>query len=88
MSGFYRFGKPGEDTWAHLNTGRTKMQRCAMARFPEDNPRVSAFCSRISVALCDHLGCDRPICEDHRTRAMGKKNVDFCSIHKEDAGIV
>lgn len=86
MSGFYRFGEPGQDTVAHINTGRKgTAERCGMPRFEADNPQFGKLCGRISVALCDSPGCDIPICERHRTKHVRKANTDFCSDHKEAA---
>lgn len=83
MSGFYRLGRPGEDTIAHINTGRKSSgERCRMPRFEQDNPQWGDLCGRMSVALCDAPQCDAPICELHRTRHQSKPNVDFCSAHK------
>jgi len=84
---FYRLGTPGEDTWAHLNMGRKAgPQQCAMPAFPEDNKEIGLKCGRMSVALCDGPGCDKPICELHRIKHATKGNTDFCSDHKEMAG--
>lgn len=85
MSGFYRFGEPGEDTVAHINTGRRRTQVCAMPRFDADNPEYGEACGRMSVALCDSPGCDLPICRLHRTKHVTKANTDFCPHHKEAA---
>lgn len=80
--GFYRFGKPGEDHVAHLNFGgRRSPQQCAMPRFEKDNGELGARCGRASVALCDAPGCDKPICELHRTRHASKANTDYCPEH-------
>lgn len=84
MSGFYRFGDPGEDIIAHINTGRKSSgEKCRMPRFPQDDPKLGDICGRISVALCDAPGCDAPICKLHCTRHASKPNTDFCSDHKE-----
>lgn len=56
-----------------------------MPRFEKDNPKLGDTCGRMSVALCDHLGCDKPMCELHRTKHASKANTDFCSEHKADA---
>ncbi len=86
MSGFYRFGKPGEDTFVHLNTGRKpSVDPCVMRRFDEDNPRNGSRCGRMSVALCDEPGCDKPICDLHRTKHPTRVNTDFCEFHKDSA---
>lgn len=89
MSGFYRYGAPGEDTVAHINTGRRASgAKCVMPRFEKDNPRFGEICGRMSVALCDAPKCDVPICELHRTKHQTKHNTDFCPDHaamaKED----
>lgn len=82
MSGFYRWGEPGEDTVAHLNTGRKASgEKCAMPRFEKDNPNYGELCGRRSVALCDAPGCDKPICQLHRTKHANKPNTDYCSEH-------
>ena len=84
MSGFYRYGTPGQDTVAHINTGRRSSgERCRMPRFPEDNPQFGDVCGRMSVALCDAVGCDKPICELHRTKHPTKPNTDFCPDHSQ-----
>lgn len=81
---FYRYGVPGSDHMAHLNFGRKAGPKaCQEARFPEDDHRVGPMCSRPSTALCDAPGCDKPICELHRTRHATNANTDFCSEHKE-----
>lgn len=83
MSGFYRIGNPGEDTVAHINTGRRPSgARCAMPRFEKDSPQWGDLCGRISVALCDAPQCDLPMCELHRTRHKSKPDTDFCPAHK------
>ncbi len=83
MSGFYRIGEPGEDTVAHINTGRRSSgQKCVMDRFPADNSQWGPVCGRMSVALCDAPGCDKPICGKHRTKHATKANTDFCSDHE------
>lgn len=82
MSGFYRFGDPGEDSVAHLNTGRKHYEKCAMPRFEKDNPALGEGCGRMSVALCDAPGCDKPICRLHRTEHPMKANTDYCPEHK------
>jgi hypothetical protein len=56
-----------------------------MNRFPEDNPQWGAACGRMSVALCDTPGCDKPICEKHRTKHATKANTDFCVDHQSMA---
>jgi hypothetical protein len=82
MSGFYRFGKPGEDTFVHLNTGRRSSgAQCAMPRFEQDNPQWGETCGRMSAALCDAPGCDAPMCALHRTKHVSKPNTDFCTHH-------
>lgn len=82
MSGFYRYGRPGEDTVAHINTGRKLSgKRCLADRFEKDNPQISELCARMSTALCDAPGCDRPICDLHRTRDGKMPNTDFCPDH-------
>ena len=81
---FYRFGAPGEDTWAHLNFGRRGGSKsCVMPRFEQDNPNIGEACGRMSTALCDAPGCDKPMCSLHRTKHVSKPNTDFCSDHKE-----
>lgn len=88
MSGFYRMGEPGQDCFAHINTGRKASgERCRLERFEKDDPAWSN-CGRMSVALCDAPGCDAPICERHRTRHVSKPNTDFCTAHKELAGVL
>ncbi len=88
MSGFYRYGKPGEDTVVHLNTGRKSSgERCRMPRLELDNPGYGEMCGRMSVALCDSKGCDKPICELHRVKHASKANTDFCLDHKDEAEI-
>ena len=82
MSGWYRYGDPGEDTIAHINTGRKPSgERCAMPRFGKDNPQWGDGCGRRSIALCDATGCDKPICELHRAKHPTKPNTDFCTQH-------
>jgi len=84
MSGFYRWGDPGQDTFAHINTGRKSSGApCECPRFPQDNPEISPVCYRMSVALCDAPGCDRPMCKLHRTPHPTKPNTDFCPEHKD-----
>lgn len=89
MSGFYRIGEPGEDIVAHINTGRQSSgAKCAMPRFGKDNPQWGPACGRMSVALCDAPGCDKPICGKHRVKHHTKANTDYCPDHKslgEDA---
>lgn len=82
MSGWYRFGAPGEDTVAHLNTGRKHYPKCGFPRFPEDDPRHSDFCQRIARKLCDAPRCDKPICDLHATTGS-KADTDFWPDHKE-----
>jgi hypothetical protein len=83
VSGFYRFGEPGEDVTVHLNTGRRSTAApCAMPRFPEDDPQFGTICGRMSIALCDAPKCDIPICERHRTKHRTRLNTDFCPQHK------
>lgn len=87
MSGFYRMGSPGADCVAHINTGRRSSgQKCAMPRFEKDDPRFGEGCGRVSVALCDSLGCDKPVCALHRVRHTTKPNTDFCTAHRGEAG--
>jgi hypothetical protein len=82
MSGFYRFGKPGEDRFAHINTGRRSTgSPCKSPRFPEDNSQCGEICGRLTVALCDCTGCNAPMCELHRTRHPTLRNTDFCPKH-------
>lgn len=86
MSGFYRFGDPGQDTIAHINTGRKSSgEKCREPRFEKDDPELGSICGRMSIALCDAPGCDKPICRLHRTKHETKANVDFCTEHKEFA---
>lgn len=86
MSGFYRYGEPGSDTIAHINTSRRPSgHRCVMPRFELDNPEFGEICGRMSVALCDSKGCDKPICEKHRVCHVSKSNTDFCTDHKAEA---
>lgn len=81
MSGFYRMGKPGEDSIYHINTGRRSSgERCASPRFEKDNPQWE-ICGRMSVALCDFPRCDKPMCDLHRTKHSTKANTDFCPEH-------
>lgn len=85
MSGFYRIGKPGEDGFVHLNTGRRSSgERCASPRFEADDPKWP-ICGRPSTALCDYPGCDKPMCEDHRTKDPSKPNTDYCPAHAASA---
>lgn len=87
MSGYYRIGKPGEDMMAHLNFGgRRHAGSCTERRFPDDDVRYGQGCGRVSIALCDADGCDRPICDLHRTKHATKANTDYCSEHKALAG--
>ena len=80
---FYRWGAPGEDSVAHIRFDRRGgPARCVLPRFPEDDPKVGNLCARMSVALCDGPGCDRPICELHRTKHATKPDTDFCPDHK------
>ena len=63
------------DGWrmAHICRGRKAgSSPCAMRRFPEDNAEYGEGCGRMSVALCDAPGCDKPVCELHRTRHTTK----------------
>ncbi len=79
---FYRYGHPGKDTYAHLNFGRRAgPERCVMPRFEIDDPKIGEMCGRMSVALCDAPGCDKPMCEFHRMRGT-KPNTDYCREHK------
>ena len=81
MSGFYRIGEPGQDMYAHINTGRRPSgKRCASPRFEKDDPKWE-ICGRPSSALCDFPGCDKPMCDDHRTKHPTKVNTDFCPLH-------
>lgn len=84
---FYRFGEPGKDSVAHFNFGRKKAtpEKCCMPRFPEDDGGAGQICGRMSVALCDSAGCDKPVCELHRTKHPTKPNTDFCADHKSQA---
>lgn len=83
---FYRIGDPGEDIVAHVNLGGRKAPRqCAMPCDDKDNPDNGLFCGRMSTALCDAPGCDKPICELHRTKHAKKSNTDFCPDHKQMA---
>jgi len=85
MSGFYRFGEPGADTIAHINTGRKPSgARCASPRFEKDNPEFGPMCGRISVALCDFPKCDKPMCRLHRTKHPILINTDYCPEHKDE----
>jgi hypothetical protein len=82
MSGFYRWGEPGYDTIAHINTGqKASGDKCRMPRFEKDNPQFGDICGRMSVALCDAPGCDKPMCSMHRTRHTTKLNTDYCTEH-------
>lgn len=84
MSGWYRYGKPGEDTVVHLNTGRRSSgAKCCMGALPGDDLSLGHMCGRMSVALCDAPRCDKPICELHRVRHESKPNTDFCSEHAD-----
>jgi hypothetical protein len=86
MSGWYRYGAPGEDTIVHINTGsRSSGQRCASPRFAKDDPKIGRICGRMSVALCDWPGCDKPMCELHCTKHATKPNTDFCPEHTKGA---
>lgn len=85
MSGFYRLGKPGEDSYVHLNTGRKSSgAACVSPRFKIDDPQWE-LCRRPSVALCDQPGCDAPMCELHRAKHQSRANTDYCPLHKEAA---
>lgn len=87
MSGFYRFGDPGSDTVAHINTGRKASgDKCRFPRFEKDDPQLGNLCGRMSVALCDVPGCDRPMCKLHRTKHPTKANTDFCPDHAGRVG--
>lgn len=86
MSGWFRYGNPGEDTLVHVNTGaRGGARQCEAPRFENDNPKIGSRCKRMSVALCDAPKCDAPICELHRTKHDSKPNADYCPDHKEMA---
>lgn len=86
MSGFYRFGKPGEDCVVHVKTARScSAERCASPRFPDDSPKGGSRCNRMAVALCDATGCDAPMCDLHRTADQLRPNTDFCPEHKDIA---
>ena len=86
MSGFYRWGEPGSDTIAHINTGRKSSgQKCRMPRFEKDSSEYGDLCGRMSIALCDSKGCDIPICKLHRVRHASKTNTDFCLTHRSEA---
>lgn len=86
MSGWYRYGDPGEDTVAHINTGVGRSsEKCAMPKFDKDDPQPGPKCARLSIALCDAPGCDKPICALHRTMHDWKDNTDYCPDHKEMA---
>lgn len=88
MSGFYRYGDPGEDTMVHLNTGlRSSRERCRMPRFDKDDPRFGELCGRMSVILCDSKGCDIPCCALHRVKHPTKANTDFCLDHADQAEV-
>lgn len=86
MSGFYRYGSPGADSFVHINTGsKPSGSQCGAPRFDRDSPRFGPLCNRLSVALCDAPKCDKPICELHRTKHQTKGNTDFCPEHMEMA---
>ncbi len=86
MSGWYRFGKPGEDSIAHVHRRGGHAAACVAPRFEHDKPDWGDRCGRMSVALCDGpagetlggkpLTCDAPLCELHRT-PIGP-NRDLC----------
>lgn len=79
-------GKPGEDCWAHINTGRRSSgEKCRLPRFEKDDPKIGSICGRMSVALCDYPGCDIPMCELHRVKHKTKPNTDFCPNHADQA---
>lgn len=87
MSGFYRIGNPGEDTVAHINTGRRNSgAKCVMPRFEQDSAQWGQVCGRISTVLSDAPGCDKPVCELHRVKHPAKANTDYCTDHGEMAG--
>lgn len=81
---FYRYGPPGGDIWVHLRFGAKSRvpQNCVSPAFPEDNHKTGHLCARSAVALCDAPGCDKPICELHRTMHKSKDNTDFCPDHE------
>ena len=82
---WYRLGEPGADCYAHLCTrGRRSSGQCVAPRFEKDDPKLK-HCARMSVALCDAPGCDRPMCEKHRTKHATKANTDFCPLHRDKA---
>ncbi len=84
MSGWFRIGDPGNDTIAHINTGGKRSEkRCVSPRFEKDDRKLGSICGRMSVALCDSPGCDKPMCELHRTKHATKPNTDFCPEHAE-----
>lgn len=86
MSGFYRWGEPGSDTMAHINTGRRSSgARCRMPRLEKDDPQLGSLCGRMSVALCDSKGCDIPICKLHLVKHPTRANTDFCLNHANEA---
>lgn len=78
----YRIGKPGEDCAAHVNLGRRRgSPQCAMPAREGDDLGLGRKCARMSVALCDSPGCDKPICEYCRTKHVSKPDTDFCPDH-------
>jgi hypothetical protein len=77
-----RVGPPGSDTVAIL-CGKNVTQGCLMPRLPEDTAGNASRCYRMTVALCDAPGCDKPICERHRTKHRTKPNTDFCPEHQD-----
>ena len=86
MSGWYRYGNPGEDIIVHINTGRKSSgANCASPRFENDDPKLGRICGRMSVALCDYPRCDAPMCELHRTKHSTIADTDFCPEHKSAA---
>lgn len=79
---FYRMGEPGADDWFHVNLGsRPGPAKCVMPALAGDNLGIGRVCARMSEALCDAPGCDRPICEHHRTKDTSRKNTDYCPDH-------
>jgi hypothetical protein len=82
----YRVGGPGEDIIAHLRMTRPS-RPCACPKFEDDKGSLNC-CARMGVALCDGPGCDKPICELHRTKHATKPDTDFCPDHKNMAEAV
>jgi hypothetical protein len=85
---FYR--TPDGAGTMHLNMGgKPAPLPCRGLRLDTDDPRLSKFCCRVSVALCDApagevdgkpVTCSMPVCEHHRTK--GGPNVDYCWRHR------